>query len=369
MSRSARIARELDVPVLAIDYRLAPEHPWPAGIEDSIAAARWAASSPEALGREVTGLVTCGDSAGGNFASGVTLALRDEPAAVPVLAQWPIYPAADPGKGYPSYADFCEGHLLTKGGMDWFEDCYRADPKDWRYPLRKARGMPPTLVVPQPGSDPRPGPRLCRRLRGRRRADHLPRGAGQYPRLHQPQESGAVLGRGHRRMRRRAEIAARRKALEMTAKADLPYRPAAGVMLLSRDGRVWVGQRLDSTLEAWQMPQGGLDPGEDARDGALRELEEERHRRDKVESSPAARSNCSTICPDLIGKMWKAIARPRQTWFLMRFLGEDGDVDLQTPEPEFRAWKWAEPGELPVLIVPFKQKLYEDVLEAFAQWL
>ena len=145
----AEIARGLDMPVLAVDYRLAPEHPWPAGIEDSIAAAYWAAESPEALGRDVTGLITCGDSAGGNFAIIVSLALRDTPAKVPVLAQWPIYPAADPGEGYPSYEDFGEGYLLTKPGMDWFEDCYAANSKDWRYaPLVKSQaGMPPTLVI------------------------------------------------------------------------------------------------------------------------------------------------------------------------------------------------------------------------------
>lgn len=145
----AEMARELDMPVLAVDYALAPEHPWPAGVEDAIAAARWAAASPEALGREVTGLVVCGDSAGGNFAIIVSLALRDEPAKVPVLALWAIYPAADPGKGYPSKEDFGTGYLLTKPGMDWFEQCYRADAKDWRYsPLVKSqKGMPPTLVV------------------------------------------------------------------------------------------------------------------------------------------------------------------------------------------------------------------------------
>jgi acetyl esterase len=145
----AEVARRLDMPVLAVDYRLAPEHPWPAGVEDAIAAARWAAASPEALAREVTGLVVAGDSAGGNFTIIVSLALRDEPAKAPVIAQWPIYPAADPGTGYPSYEDFCEGHLLTRGGMDWFEDCYAADPKDWRYsPLMKSqKGMPPTLVI------------------------------------------------------------------------------------------------------------------------------------------------------------------------------------------------------------------------------
>lgn len=145
----AEMARELDMPVLAVDYRLAPENPWPAGVEDAIAAARWAAAGPEALGRAVTGLVLCGDSAGGNLAIIVGLALRDAPAAVPVLAQWPIYPAADPGKGYPSKEDFGEGYMLTRLSMDWFELCYCADPADWRYaPLVKSQaGMPPTLVV------------------------------------------------------------------------------------------------------------------------------------------------------------------------------------------------------------------------------
>jgi acetyl esterase len=143
------------MPVLAVDYRLAPEHPWPAGIEDAIAAAYWAAQSPAELQREVTGLVVCGDSAGGNFAIIATLALRDEPAKVPVLAQWPIYPAAHPGEGYPSFEDFGEGYLLTRPGMRWFEDCYQADPRDWRYnPLVKSQaGMPPTLVVTA-GLDP-----------------------------------------------------------------------------------------------------------------------------------------------------------------------------------------------------------------------
>ncbi|MGZ8282759.1 MAG: alpha/beta hydrolase [Allosphingosinicella sp.] len=151
----AEMARELDLPVLAVDYRLAPEHPWPAGVEDAIAAARWAADSPAALGRDVTGLVVCGDSAGGNFAIVVSLALRDEPARVPVLAQWPIYPAADPDKGYPSKTDFGEGYLLTRRSMDYYEDCYCADVRDWRYaPLVKSQaGMPPTLVLTA-GLDP-----------------------------------------------------------------------------------------------------------------------------------------------------------------------------------------------------------------------
>jgi acetyl esterase len=151
----AELARQLDLPVVAIDYRLAPEHPWPAGIEDAIAAARWVAGSPAELGREVTGLVTCGDSAGGNFAIIVSLALRDAPAAAPVLAQWPIYPAADPAKGYPSFTDFGEGYLLSRDAMRWFDDCYAPEARDWRYsPMVKSQaGMPPTLVLTA-GLDP-----------------------------------------------------------------------------------------------------------------------------------------------------------------------------------------------------------------------
>lgn len=144
----AEVARRLDLPVLAVDYRLAPEHPFPAGAEDCIAAARWAAGSPAALGREVTGLVTAGDSAGGNLAIVVGLALRDGPAAVPVIAQWPIYPAADPARGYPSFEDFGEGYFLSHDGMRWFDRCYAPDTADWRYsPLLKSQaGMPPTIV-------------------------------------------------------------------------------------------------------------------------------------------------------------------------------------------------------------------------------
>jgi acetyl esterase len=144
----AEIARQLDLPVLAVDYRLAPEHPFPSGIEDCIAAARWAARSPPGLGRQVSGLVTAGDSAGGNFSIVVSLELRGKPAGVPVIAQWPIYPAADPATNYPSYGEFGEGYFLSHDGMRWFDGCYCPDKADWRYsPLLKGQeGMPPTLV-------------------------------------------------------------------------------------------------------------------------------------------------------------------------------------------------------------------------------
>jgi putative (di)nucleoside polyphosphate hydrolase len=154
--------------------------------------------------------------------------------------------------------------------------------------------------------------------------------------------------------------------------SDSAYRPAVGVMLINDARAVWVGQRLDNSLEAWQMPQGGLDQGEDPLEGALRELEEETGiARDLVALVARAKEELTYDLPeDLVGKVWKEPWRgQRQTWFLMRFLGKDADVNIATPEPEFRAWKWAIPAELPAMIVPFKQQLYRDVLEAFAQWL
>ena len=153
---------------------------------------------------------------------------------------------------------------------------------------------------------------------------------------------------------------------------DLPYRPAAGIMLINPARKVWVGQRLDSTLEAWQMPQGGLDKNEDARAGALRELEEETGIGAALVEiiACASRQFDYDLPPDLIGKLWKGRYRgQRQTWFLMRFLGRDEDVNILTPEPEFRAWKWAEPADLPDMIVPFKRRLYSDVLAEFAPLL
>jgi putative (di)nucleoside polyphosphate hydrolase len=151
---------------------------------------------------------------------------------------------------------------------------------------------------------------------------------------------------------------------------DLPYRPCAGVILMNRDGRVFVGQRIDSTLEAWQLPQGGIDPGEDADTAALRELFEETGvTADKVELIARAPRELTYDLPDdLIGKVWKGKWRgQRQSWFLYRFLGEDGDIRIETEHPEFRAWRWAEPETLPAMIVPFKKALYEELLVVFAE--
>ena len=152
----------------------------------------------------------------------------------------------------------------------------------------------------------------------------------------------------------------------------LPYRPAAGIMLINEHRQVWVGQRLDSTLEAWQMPQGGLDPDEDPEDAALRELSEETGIPSTLVTiiARAGRELRYDLPADLVGKLWGGRYRGQtQHWFLARFLGTDKDVRIDMPHPEFRAWRWVDAHELPRLIVPFKKALYEQVLAEFRDHL
>ncbi|MBY9061595.1 alpha/beta hydrolase [Sphingomonas yunnanensis] len=148
-SFTAEMARQLDLPVISVDYRLAPEARWPAAPDDAEAAARWVASGPEVLGRGVTALVLSGDSAGGNLAIIVAGALRDHPAAVPVIVQAPIYPATDASRPYASFDAFADGYLLTREGMAWFNDHYAGDPRHPRFSplLGDVAGLPRAVIV------------------------------------------------------------------------------------------------------------------------------------------------------------------------------------------------------------------------------
>lgn len=148
------------------------------------------------------------------------------------------------------------------------------------------------------------------------------------------------------------------------------YRPCAGLMILNRMSRVFVGKRIDTKEgDWWQMPQGGIDPGEDVEEAAYRELHEETGiRRDKVEIVAKTEEELFYDLPDeLKGKLWggKYIGQ-RQSWFLMRFAGEDSDIDLDAHDPaEFQDYRWTDPELLPELIIPFKRPVYSAVLDLF----
>jgi putative (di)nucleoside polyphosphate hydrolase len=154
---------------------------------------------------------------------------------------------------------------------------------------------------------------------------------------------------------------------------DNLYRLGAGIMLLNSEGKVWVGARIDNPDDAWQMPQGGIDAGEDPWATALRELEEETgiapHLVERIAACPEQLRY--DIPEEWRPRLWDGQWRGQiQDWFLCRFLGEDSDVRLDAGgHPEFRDWKWADPQQLPELIVPFKRDLYRRVLREFEPWL
>lgn len=147
---------------------------------------------------------------------------------------------------------------------------------------------------------------------------------------------------------------------------DLPYRPCVGVMLVNAQGKVFAGKRIDQTVEGWQMPQGGIDDGESPREAVLRELKEE---------TGTTKAQIIAELPDwltydlpehLVGIAFKGKYRgQKQKWFLLRFTGQDGDIDLHAHEPEFADWKWFDLDELPGLIVPFKKPVYDAVIAGF----
>ena len=150
--------------------------------------------------------------------------------------------------------------------------------------------------------------------------------------------------------------------------AKLPYRRCVGVMLANAAGEVFVGQRIDAAVPAWQMPQGGIDRGEEVREAGLRELWEE-----TGVSADLVRIEAETagwlrydLPAEMVGRVWKRRYRGQeQKWLLARFLGSDEQIDIATEHPEFSHWRWLPPAELVGAVVAFKREVYRAVLAEF----
>jgi putative (di)nucleoside polyphosphate hydrolase len=150
---------------------------------------------------------------------------------------------------------------------------------------------------------------------------------------------------------------------------DLPYRPCVGVMLLNNDGCVFVGKRIDQTVEGWQMPQGGIDDGESPREAGFRELKEEIGTNKAEFLGEMDEWLAYDLPPHLLGIALHGRYRgQRQKWIALRFTGKDSDINVATPEPEFEQWKWLAIESLPRLIVPFKRDTYMRVISAFQKY-
>ena len=152
----------------------------------------------------------------------------------------------------------------------------------------------------------------------------------------------------------------------MTNTNELPYRRGVGIMLINNDNHVFVGKRIDTRSEAWQMPQGGIDKGEDEETAVLRELEEETGT-SKVDIIQKSKYWYNYDLPEyLIPKVWNGKYKGQtQKWFLIRFTGDDNDINIETDHPEFCEWKWVEFSSLLEIIVPFKRNIYSYIMDEF----
>jgi len=149
-----------------------------------------------------------------------------------------------------------------------------------------------------------------------------------------------------------------------------PYRPCVGIMLINDNGHIFGGQRIDNRAEAWQMPQGGIDAGEDVETACFREMREEigTDKADILSIHPEW-LNYAIPLP-LADRLWGGSYRGQsQKWVALRYTGKDSDINIATEEPEFFSWQWMSPADLIQLAVPFKRPVYEDIMSQFAQYI
>lgn len=150
----------------------------------------------------------------------------------------------------------------------------------------------------------------------------------------------------------------------------LPYRPGVGIILLNSANLVFVAKRIDMKAEAWQMPQGGIDEGESPEKAVLRELQEETGTAKAQILGTNDKWYTYDLPDELVPVIWGGRFRgQKQKWFVLRFLGQDSDINIQTDEPEFSEWRWTEAAMLPDMIVPFKRALYAELVRDFCVYL
>ena len=152
------------------------------------------------------------------------------------------------------------------------------------------------------------------------------------------------------------------------ANYQLPMRTGVGIIVLNNNNQVFVGKRKDNPGDKWQMPQGGVDKGEDFITAMRRELIEETSIRNIKILKEIQNMYQYELPKNLVGIIWKGKFRgQRQKWFITKFLGKDDEINLETPQPEFIDWKWIDPQDLPEIIVDFKKKLYLNLLKEINQ--